>query len=59
MKAILTIKTGKGIKSTKEDIDRTVDVVLSMGTELEKRMKGFKIGRCRVYEDGTSLILQK
>lgn len=59
MKAILTIKTGKGTKSTKEDIDKTVDVVLSMGTELEKRMKGFKIGRCRVYEDGTSLILQK
>ena len=59
MKAILTIKTGKGSKSTKQEIDKTVDVVLSMGTELEKRMNGFKIGRCKVYEDGTSLILTK
>ena len=59
MKAILTIKTGKGIRSTKKDIDRTVDVVLSMGNELEKRMKGFKIGRCKIHQDGTSLILEK
>ena len=59
MKAILTIKTGKGSKSTKKEIDKTVDVVLSMGNELERKMKGFKIGRCRIHEDGTSLILDK
>jgi hypothetical protein len=59
MKAILTIKTGKGNKSTKQDIDKTVDIVLSMGTELEQRIKGFKIGRCKIHQDGTSLILQK
>ncbi|MCX6748940.1 MAG: CHC2 zinc finger domain-containing protein [Candidatus Pacearchaeota archaeon] len=53
------LKKHENIYTTKDDIDKTVDVVLSMGTELEKRMKGFKIGRCRIHQDGTSLILQK
>lgn len=48
-----------GFKFTKQDIDKTADVVLSMGAELEKRMKGFKIGRCKIHQDGTSLILEK
>lgn len=59
MKIILTIKTGKGSKSTKKEIDESVDKVLEMGSYLNKKYKGFDCGRCRLYEDGTSLILTK
>ncbi|MDP2925821.1 MAG: hypothetical protein Q8N99_05610 [Nanoarchaeota archaeon] len=52
MKIIITIKDEK-------DIDSTVDKILDIGSMLEKRFKGFKVGRCRCMEDGTSLILEK
>ena len=52
MKIIITIKDEK-------NIDSTVDKVLDIGSMLEKRFKGFKIGRCKCRSDGTSLILEK
>ena len=52
MKIIVTIKD-------KKNVDSTVDKVLDIGSMLEKKFKGFKMGRCRCMSDGTSLILMK
>ena len=51
MKIILTIKD--------KNLDKTVDDILKIGSLLEKKFKGFKMGRCRCMEDGTTLILVK
>ena len=51
MRIIVTIKD--------KDVDSTVDKVLEVGSMLEKKFKGFKIGRCKCMRDGTSLILTK
>ena len=52
MKIIITIKDKKHVNST-------VDKVLDIGSLLQKKFKGFKVGRCRCMSDGTSLILEK
>jgi len=52
MKIIITIKD-------KQNVNSTVDKVLDIGSMLEKKFKGFKIGRCKCMSDGTSLILEK
>ena len=52
MKIIITIKD-------KKDVDSTVDKVLDIGSMLEKKFKGFKMGRCRCMIDGTMLVLEK
>ena len=52
MKIIITIKD-------KKNIDSTVDRVLEIGSILEKKFKGFRMGRCKYMSDGTSLILEK
>lgn len=54
----ITAKTGKGSKSTKKEIDKTVDAVLTIGEMINKKFKGIQEGRCRCYEDGTSLKLR-
>jgi len=59
MKLIITLKTGKGDKSTKKDLDKSVDTILTIGSMLEKKFKGFKVGKCKCLKDGTSLILEK
>jgi hypothetical protein len=57
MKIIITVKTGKGLNSTKKEIDKTVDMVLMIGEMINKKLKGVREGSCRVLSDGTSLIL--
>ena len=52
MKVILT---GKGEKSTEKE----VDTVLKIGSALDKKHEDFSYGRCRVYPDGTGLVLEK
>jgi len=52
MRIIITIKDKKNVNST-------VDKVLSVGSILQKKFKGFKMGRCKCMSDGTSLILTK
>ena len=47
MKIIITAKS--------EDLDKTVDVVLDISSELEE--KGYKVKGCRCMKDGTSIIL--
>ncbi len=53
----ITAKTNKGSKSTKKEIDKTVDTVLMIGEMVNKKFKGVQEGGCRCYEDGTSLVL--
>jgi len=52
MKIIITIKD-------KNNVDSTVDKILDIGSVLEKKFKGFKMGRCRCMSDGTTLIMEK
>jgi len=52
MKITITIKD-------KKDVDSTVDKVLDIGSMLEKKFKGFKIGKTICRADGTTLILKK
>jgi len=51
MKIIITIKD--------KNLDKSVDLVLEIGSMLQKRFKDFKMGRCRCLSDGTTLILEK
>lgn len=51
MRIIITIKD--------KNLNKTVDDVLDIGSILQKKFKGFKMGRCRCMSDGTSLILEK
>lgn len=57
MELIITAKTSKKNPSTK-DIDKTVDMVLDVGALLHKK-HNFKEVRCKLYKDGTSLILEE
>jgi len=52
MRIIITIKD-------KNNVDSTVDKVLDIGSMLQKKFKGFKVGKCRCMSDGTSLIMEK
>ena len=57
MKIIITVKTGKGLKSTKKEINKTVTTALLIGSLINKKLKRVKEGECRIYSDGTSLSL--
>ena len=59
MKIIITVKTGKGLNSTKKEIDKTVDAVLSIGEMINKKFKGVWEGHCKIHPDGTSLIIER
>jgi len=54
MKIVITAKTGKGDNSTEKEIDRTVDEVVKVG----ELIKGEWVS-CKLYPDGTSLIINK
>ena len=59
MEFAITVKTGKGEKSTEKEIDKTVNTVLEIGSALDKKYGNFSYGRCRVYPDGTGLVLER
>ena len=52
MKITITIKD-------KKDVDSTVDKVLDIGSMLEKKFKGIRVGGCKCYKDGVSIFLEK
>ena len=52
MKIIITIKD-------KNNVNSTVDKVLDIWSMLEKKFKGFKMGRYKCMSDGTMLVLEK
>ena len=49
MKIIITIKD--------KNLDKSVDVLIDTCQVLQKKFRGFKEGRCRIYLDGTSISL--
>jgi len=59
MRVIITVKTGKGEKSTAKEIDKTVTAVMRISRILDKRYGNFNYEKCRVYPDGTGLVLVK
>ena len=54
----ITVKTGKGDKSSKIEIYKSVDTVLLIGEMINKKFKEVREGKCKVYEDGTSLTFE-
>lgn len=59
MRIAITVKTGKGEKSTEKEIDKTVDTALEIGSLLDKKYGDFSYGRCRVYPDGIGLVMER
>jgi len=59
MKVIITVKTGKGDKSTEKEIDKTVDILERILLTIDRKFKKYKWGRCKAMCDGTSLILSQ
>ena len=48
MRIIITIKDKKNLGST-------VDKILDISSLLQKKFKGFKIGKCKCMSDGTTI----
>jgi hypothetical protein len=59
MKIIITVKTGKGDKSTEKEIDKTVDILEKILFTLDKKFKSYKWSKCKAMCDGTQAILEK
>lgn len=58
MRMILTVKTGKGKKSTKKEIDQTVEELMRQWELISKSFKWSK-SMARCHADGTTLILKQ
>lgn len=56
MKVILTVKTGRGEKSTTKEIDKTVDEVMRISSNIN--VNGKILGE-RCFCDGTGLVLER
>ena len=54
MKIAITVKTGKGEKSTEKEVDKTVDEVMKISSKINGKLNG---ERC--FCDGTRLVLEK
>lgn len=55
----IRIRTGKGTKSNEEEIDNSVETILSIAQLLERKFNGISMARCKIFEDGTSLVLKR
>ena len=55
----IRIRTGKGDRSSEEEINDSVETILDIGSMLENKFNGISMAKCKIHEDGTSLILQK
>jgi ribosomal protein L5 len=54
----ITVKTGKGKKSTKKDVDKTVDLLVKLLELIEPKLKGYKTQSNGSY-DRTGMIYEK
>ena len=54
----IRIRTGKGDRSSKQELDDSVETILSIAQILEEKFDGISAARGKIHEDGTSLILQ-
>lgn len=54
---VVGIKTGYGDKTTKKQLDKSVDVLVNLVSKM--KLKDWKAKNCRAYRDGTTLIFEK
>jgi hypothetical protein len=59
MKIIITVKTGKGDKSTEKEIDGTVDVLENILFLIDDKFKSYKWSKCKAMFDGMQVVLEK
>lgn len=58
MKIRITVKTGKGQKSTRKDINKTVDILIKSVEAVSKKFKWTEANSVS-YPDGTGMVLEK
>lgn len=58
MKIIITVKTGKGDKSTEKEIGKTVEVLEKILFTLDKQFKSYRWSKCKAICDGTQIVLE-
>jgi len=58
MKVTINVQTGKGNKSTRKDIDKSVDIIEKISEFVELKLKA-KMGEVKCYRDGTSAVFEK
>ena len=59
MKIIITVKTGKGDKSTEKEIDKTVGILERILFTLDKKFKNYRWSKFKAMCDGTQIVLEK
>jgi len=58
LKIIVTVKSEKGNKSTRKDVDRSIDLIEKICEYMESKLKG-KMKEIKCYRDGTSVVFEK
>ena len=58
MKIIVTVKSGKGNKSTEKDVNKSVDIIEKISSYIELKLKG-KMKEVKCYRDGTGAGFEK
>ncbi len=58
MKIIVTVKSGKGNKSTEKDVNKSVDIIEKISSYIELKLKG-KMKEVKCYRDGTGAVFEK
>lgn len=59
MKIIVTVKTGKGNKSSEAEIDKTAGVLEQIILIFNSNFKNYEWIGCKAMPDGTQIILEK
>jgi len=59
MKITITVKTGKGDKSTEKEIDKTIDILEKILFLIDDKFKSYKWSKCRAMCDGTQIFLER
>ena len=58
MKIIVTVKSEKGNKSTRKDVDKSVDMIEKISEFVELKLKA-KMKEVKCYRDGTGAVFKK
>mgnify|MGYP001580376875 CR=1 FL=1 len=58
MKIIVTVKSGKGNKSTEKDVNKSVDIIEKISSYIELKLKG-RMKEVKCYRDGTGAVFEK
>ena len=58
MKLTINVQTGKGNRSTRRDVDKSVDLIENICEYMELKLKG-RMKEVKCYRDGTSAVFEK